>query len=170
MSESDSVLRIESAREDEVAVLLGLIRALADYEKLSHKVVATEEGLREWLFGPRAVAEALLARAGGEPVGFAVFFPTFSTFAGKPGLYLEDLFVVPQWRRRGVGRSLLARVARIACDRGCNRVSWAVLDWNRPALDFYRGLGAEPAAEWVGYSVAGEAFERLARLGECGDG
>jgi GNAT superfamily N-acetyltransferase len=166
MNESDPMFRIDPAREDDAAALLRLIQALADYEKLSHKVVATEEGLRQWLFGPRAVAEAVIARADGEPAGFAVFFPTFSTFAGKPGLYLEDLFVVPQWRRRGLGRRLLAHVAGLAASRGCNRVSWSVLDWNRPALDFYRGLGAEPVQEWVGYSLSGEAFERLARLGE----
>lgn len=155
--------RIEPATERDVPVVLQMIRGLAEYEKLSHKVVATEEGLRKSLFGPRAAAEVVIARAGDEPAGFAVFFPTFSTFQGKPGLYLEDLFVVPRWRRHGLGRKLLAYLAATAAARGCNRLSWSVLDWNRPALDFYRSLGAEPVQEWVGYGLSGEAFNRLAK-------
>jgi len=154
--------RIDPATERDVAVLLRLIKGLADYERLSHQVVATEDGLRSSLFGPRPVAEAILARVGTEAVGFAVFFPSFSTFAGRPNMYLEDLYVEPQWRGRGVGRGLFARVASIAAERGCGQMNWSVLDWNEPALDFYRGLGAEPVKNWVGYKLAGESFRRLA--------
>ena len=157
---------IDPATERDLPALLGLIRGLAEYERLAHRVTATEEGLRAALFGQRPVAEAILARAGAEAVGFAVFFPTFSTFAGRPNLYLEDLYVEPQWRRRGVGRKLLARVARIAVERGCGHMSWSVLGWNEPALDFYRFLGAEPVDEWVSYKIAGDAFRRLAATGD----
>lgn len=165
MQPQSTEFRIEPATARDVPVVLLMIGGLAEYEKLSHKVVATEDGLRESLFGPRPAAEVVIARAGGEPAGFAVFFPTFSTFQGKPGLYLEDLFVVPRWRRHGLGRKLLAHVAATAAARGCNRLGWSVLDWNQPALDFYRSLGAEPVQEWVGYGLAGEAFERLAKTG-----
>jgi GNAT superfamily N-acetyltransferase len=158
--------RIEPATERDVAVVLRMIKGLAEYERMSDKVVATESALREWLFGPRAVAEAVIARAGDEPVGFAVFFPTFSTFQGRPGLYLEDLFIVPHWRRHGLGRKLLAHVAAVAAARGCSRLTWAVLDWNEPALDFYRSLGAEPVQEWVGYGLFGDALARLAETSD----
>jgi GNAT superfamily N-acetyltransferase len=131
---------------------------------MSQFVVATESGLRAGLFGQQPVAQAILARAGVKAVGFAVFFPTFSTFAGRPNMYLEDLYVEPQWRRKGVGHKLLAQVARIAAERGCGQVSWSVLDWNEPALNFYRGLGAEPVKDWIGYRIAGEALGRLARV------
>src|SRR5262245_8874053 len=136
-------IQIDRATQDDVPALLRLIKGLAEYERLSHKVTATEEGLHAAFFGERPVAEAILARAEAAAIGFAVFFPTFSTFWGTPNLYLEDLYVEPQWRRRGVGRLLIARVARIALSRGCRQMSWSVLDWNEPALGFYRGLGAE---------------------------
>ena len=155
-------IRIDPATERDVPVLLRLIKGLAEYERLASKVVATEESLHAAFFGPRAVAEAILARAGAEPVGSAVYFLTLSTFAGRTNLYLEDLYVEPQWRRRGVGRKLLARVARIAVERGCGQMSWSVLGWNEPALNFYRAFGAEPVTEWVAYKLTGEAFQRLA--------
>ena len=160
--EREPECRVDSVVARDVPTLLRLIRGLAEYERLSHRVVATEEGLRAALFGQRPVAEAILARVNAEAIGFAVFFPTFSTFAGRPNMYLEDLYVEPPWRRRGAGRKLLARVAHIAAERGCGHLSWSVLDWNEPALNFYRSLGAEPVTEWVSYKVAGEAFHRLA--------
>ena len=159
-------LRIDAATEADAPVLLSLIRGLAEYERLLHRVVATEEGLRAALCGPRPVAEAVIARLGDEAVGFAVYFPSFSTFAGRPNMYLEDLYVEPQWRRQGVGRRLFAHVASIAAARGWRQMNWSVLAWNEPALDFYRGLGAEPVKDWVGYRIAGEAFSHLARRGD----
>ena len=157
-------IRIDPATERDVPALLSLIKGLAEYERLAHKVVATEDGLHAALFGPRPVAEAVLGRVSAEPVGFAVFFATFSTFAGRPNMYLEDLYVEPPWRRKGVGRRLIAHVARIAMVRGWGQMSWSVLGWNEPALSFYRGLGAEPVTEWVGYRIGGEAFSRLAQV------
>jgi len=164
--ERGSRLRIDAATEGDVPVLLRMIREFAEFERLTHTFAATEEGLRAALFGPRPVAEAIIARAGDEAVGFAVFFPTFSTFAGRTGMYLEDLYVEPRWRRRGVGRRLLAHVARVAAARGCTQMNWSVLDWNELALNFYRRLGAEKVREWEGYRLAGEAFGRLARKDE----
>jgi len=158
-----SDFRIDTATDADVPALLRLIRGLAEYERLSHLVVATEEALRAALFGHRPVAEAILARVDGEVVGFAVFFPSFSTFAGRPNMYLEDLYVEPQWRRRGAGRKLFAHVARVAAARGCGQMSWSVLHWNEPALNFYRGLGAAPVKDWVGYHLSGESFRRLAK-------
>jgi GNAT superfamily N-acetyltransferase len=157
-------IRIHPATERDVPAVLRLINGLAEYERLTHKVVATETGLHAALFGPRPVAEAILARVSAEPVGFAVFFPTFSTFAGRPNMYLEDLYVELPWRRKGVGRGLIAHVARIAAARDWNQMSFSVLDWNAPALDFYRSLGAEPVTEWVGYRIGGEALSRLAQM------
>jgi len=140
-----------------------MIKGLAEYEKLSHRVVATEAKIREQLFGRHPAAEVCLAYLGDEPVGFAVFFPSFSTFACQPGIYLEDLFIEPAWRSRGFGRQLLAHVAKTGVARGCDRMNWAVLPWNEPAIEFYRRLGAERVTEWEGFKIAGEAFERLAR-------
>lgn len=139
-----------------------LIRGLAVYEKLEAEVVMTEEALAEGLFGPRPYAEALLAENGGRPVGFALFFHTFSTFLARPGIYLEDLFVVPEERGNGVGRSLLARLASIAVERGCARLEWAVLAWNRDAIRFYELLGARPNSDWTIYRLAGEPLRSLA--------
>jgi GNAT superfamily N-acetyltransferase len=143
-------------------VVLGLIRALADYERLPHQVVATEAELRVSLFGPRPFAEAVIGYVTGEPVGFAVYFHSFSTFWGRPGMYLEDIFVEERWRGRGFGRQLFAHVARAAVDRGCRRLEWSVLNWNEPAIGFYRRLGAQPMDEWTVYRLDGEALVRAA--------
>jgi GNAT superfamily N-acetyltransferase len=146
-----------------------LIRALAEYERLSHEVVASAPDLAAALFGRRRVAEAALAEIDGEAVGFALFFHTYSTFVGKPGLYLEDLFVKPGHRRRGVGRALLRHLAALAVARGCGRFEWTALDWNKPALAFYQSLGAIPLAEWIIFRMSGEPLARLgARTGLTG--
>jgi GNAT superfamily N-acetyltransferase len=155
-------IRIEFATAADVPLVLTFIRELAEYERLSHEVVATEEGLRSHLFGERSVAEVLIAYDGDRPVGFALYFPSYSTFLGKPGLYLEDLFVRPDARGRGVGRLLLERLARIAVERGWGRLEWRVLDWNSPAIGFYRKLGAEPLDDWTVFRVTGEALQALA--------
>ena len=147
---------------EDVPLILTLIKELAEYERLSHEVVATEDSLREWLFGDRPVAEVLICEHAGEPAGFALFFHTFSTFLGKPGIYLEDLYVRPELRRAGVGRALLVHLARLARERGCGRMEWSVLDWNEPAIGFYRGIGASPVSGWTVYRVTGEALEELA--------
>ena len=154
-------MRIRDAAPDDVPLILALIRELAAYEKLAHEVVATEAGLRETLFGPAPRAEVLIAERDGSPVGFALFFHNYSTFLGQPGIYLEDLFVRPEARHLGVGRALLARLARLAVDRGCDRLEWAVLDWNVDAIGFYRKLGAKPCDEWTTYRLSGEALARL---------
>lgn len=158
-------LQLKPARQEDVAVLLRLIQALADYEQLSGEVVATEAAVHESLFGARPSTEAVIAWVSDEPVGFAVWFQNYSTFLGRPGLYLEDLFVVPEWRSHGVGRALLAHLARIAVARGYGRLEWAVLDWNEPAIRFYRALGARPMDEWTVYRLTGEALVRLADQG-----
>jgi GNAT superfamily N-acetyltransferase len=154
-------LRIERATERDVPLILKLIKDLAEYEKLTHAVVATEAMLRESLFERRA-AEAIIGYAGDEPVGFALFFQTFSTFLGVPGMYLEDLFVEPKWRRRGFGRALLAHLANIAVERGYGRVEWSVLDWNEPSIGFYKALGARPMDEWTVFRLTGDSLARLA--------
>jgi GNAT superfamily N-acetyltransferase len=143
-------------------VIAELIRALARYEKLEHEVVMTEEKLSASLFGQRRYAETLIAEDNGVPLGFALFFHNFSTFLAQPGLYLEDLFVVPEQRGLGVGRALLERLARIAVDRGCGRLEWAVLDWNQDAIRFYKRLGAKPNSEWSTYRLSGEPLRALA--------
>src|SRR4051794_7594509 len=132
-------ITIRAAAERDVALILDLIRGLADYERLAQEVTATEATLRRSLFGPSPAAEVVIAEAGGEAVGFALFFHNFSTFVGKRGIYLEDLFVKPAWRGKGVGRRLLGRLAQLAVERDCGRLEWAVLDWNEPAIRFYRG-------------------------------
>jgi GNAT superfamily N-acetyltransferase len=160
-------LFIRYAARDDVPVLLSMIRELAEFEELLHVMQASETDLAAELFdGPR-VAEALLAELGGELVGFAVFFHNFSTFVGRKGLYLEDLYVRPHARRRGVGRALITFVAKIAVERRCGRFEWSVLDWNTRAIDFYRSLGAVAMDEWTVQRLAGEALERLA--GEARD-
>lgn len=156
-------VRLAPAREEDVPVVLRLIAALGEYEKLSHEVTATEEPLREALFGPAPAAEVIIAWSDrDEPIGFALFFHNFSTFLARRGLYLEDLFVVPEWRGRGVGRRLLAHLARIAVERGCGRLEWAVLDWNEPAIGFYRRLGARVMDEWRICRLTGPELARLA--------
>jgi GNAT superfamily N-acetyltransferase len=157
-------VEIVPAVEADAPVVLELIRALAAYEKLTHLVSATEDDLRTWLFGPRKIAEVVLARVDARPVGFALFFHNFSTFLGKPGLYLEDLFVIPEWRGRGVGRRLIAHLASIAVERGCGRMEWSVLDWNEPAIRFYTSLGAAPMPEWRICRLTGEALARAAGM------
>jgi len=158
----DSDLRIQPATIDDVALLLQFIKDLAEYEQLAHACVATEDDLRAHLFGPNAVAHALVAYLGSQPAGFALYFFNFSTFLARPGLYLEDLFVKPAWRNRGVGRALLAELARIAIDRGCGRMEWAVLNWNELALRVYRGIGAQPLNDWTVYRLTGDALSGLA--------
>ena len=156
---------IRPARAGDVPVIYRLIRDLAEYEKLAHAVVATETTLRESLFEKRA-AEAVIGYADDEPVGFALFFQTFSTFRGVPGMYLEDIFVEPRWRGRGFGRALLAHLARIAIERGYARVEWSVLDWNEPSIGFYKKLGARPLDEWTMFRLTGESIRELAN--SCG--
>ena len=153
---------VRSASTEDVPLILSFINELAEYERLSHEVVATEEMLREHLFGERPVAEVLIAEHGGETAGFALFFHNFSTFLGKPGIYLEDLYVRPEFRRAGIGRALLVHLANVARERGCGRLEWSVLDWNEAAIGFYRGIGASPVSGWTVYRVTGEALEGLA--------
>jgi GNAT superfamily N-acetyltransferase len=157
--------RIEPASRADVPQLLRMIHALAEYEKLAHEVVATEDGLRQGLFGDRAFAEAVVGYAGAEPVGFALFFHSFSTFRGAPGMYLEDLFVEPAWRGRGFGRRLFAHVAAVAVARGCHRMEWSVLDWNHPAIDFYRRAGALSLDEWTVFRLTGATLKSLSATG-----
>jgi len=160
-------LVVRFAREEDTALVLSFIRELAEYERLAHEVVADEDLLRENLFGARRHAEVLLAELEGEPAGFALFFHNFSTFVGRPGIYLEDLFVRPQHRGLGIGTVLLARLARLAVERGCGRLDWAVLDWNEPAMEFYRGLGARCLEDWKIFRLDGEALHTMAhRAGE----
>lgn len=153
---------IRPATEEDVPRLMGLIWDLAVYERLTHEVVATEESLRGSLFGERPAAEALLAFAGNEPAGFAVYFHTYSTFLGRRGMYLHDLYVSPAYRRRGLGTQLLRRVAAIAVERGCGRFEWVALDWNTDAHRFYEELGAEMLPEWRTFRVVGDSLRRLA--------
>ena len=155
-------VRVRAASEADVPLILSFIKELAEYERLSHEVVATEESLREHLFGERPVAEVIVAEEGTDPAGFALFFHSFSTFLGRPGIYLEDLYVRPEFRGRGMGRVLLVHLARLARERGCGRLEWSVLDWNEPAIGFYRGIGASPVGGWTVYRVTGEALEDLA--------
>ena len=154
---------VRPATRDDVPVIAELIRGLARYEKLEHQVVMTEELLGAGLFGERPFAEVILAEEDGQAVGFALFFHSFSTFLGRPGIYLEDLFVLPEKRGLGVGRTLLAHLAALAVERGCGRLEWAVLDWNRDAIGFYERLGARPNSDWTVYRLTGEALTGLAR-------
>lgn len=153
---------LRPATEADVPLILAFIQGLADYERLAHEVVASEALLREHLFGRRPVAEVIIGDWAGEPAGFALFFHTFSTFLARPGLYLEDLFIKPEFRGRGCGRLMLAYLARLAQERGCGRLEWSVLDWNEPALTLYRSLGAEPLDGWTMQRVSGPALARLA--------
>jgi GNAT superfamily N-acetyltransferase len=156
---------IRPAAEHEIPLVLEFVRELARYEHLEHEVMATPADLAAALFGPRRYAEVVFACLDATPVGFALFFHNFSTFAGKPGIYLEDLFVRPQARGRGIGRQLLAWLAHMALERGCPRLDWAVLDWNAPSIGFYLGLGAQRLDEWTTFRLSGASLEQLARQG-----
>ncbi len=154
---------LRPATEADLDTIIELIRALAEYEREPDAVRLDREELRRHLFGPRPFAEVILAEtAAGASAGFALFFHNFSTWEGRPGIYLEDLFVRPEYRGQGHGRALLAALARLALERGCARLEWAVLDWNEPSIQFYRALGAVPMDEWTTYRVAGDALARLA--------
>lgn len=161
-----SRIQLRSAQPDDVALILGLIHELAVYEKLSDQAVATPQDLHTHLFGPRPVAEVLIGELDGEAQGFALFFPNFSTFLGKPGIYLEDLYVREHVRSAGLGKALLARLAQLAVERGCGRLEWSVLDWNEPALGFYRRLGARAQDDWTTYRLSGAALSELAKQAE----
>jgi GNAT superfamily N-acetyltransferase len=157
-----TAFHIKPASASDVPLIRQLISELAEYEKLSHAMQATEERLATELFGPRPAAEVLLAYAGAEPAGFALYFQNFSTFVGKPGLYLEDLFVRPAWRGRGLGRLLLTRLAEIAVERDYGRMEWTVIDWNESAIGFYRRLGARTMDEWILCRLTGDELRQLA--------
>jgi GNAT superfamily N-acetyltransferase len=156
-------LSLRFAQESDVELILDLIRGLADFEKLSHEMVADAETLRRSLFRDRRMAEVVIAEYGKTPAGFALFFHNFSTFLGKPGIYLEDLFIKPEFRGKGIGREMLTFLARLAVERHCGRLEWAVLDWNRNAVDFYKRLGARPLDEWIVYRLAGQELQDLSR-------
>jgi GNAT superfamily N-acetyltransferase len=163
MEASPKSLKIRTATRDDVAIILQLIRDLAIYERAPNEVTATEEQLVDVLFAEKPAAEVVLAFAEDVPVGFAVFFHNFSTWLGRPGLYLEDLFVKPEARGKGYGRALLVHLAKIARDRGCGRMEWAVLNWNEPAIEFYRKLDAKPMEEWTVYRLTHDGISRLAK-------
>jgi GNAT superfamily N-acetyltransferase len=150
------------AEESDCGLVLSFIRGLADYEKMSDQVVATEELLREWIFEKRK-AEVLFVCDDSKEVGFALFFHNFSTFLGRAGIYLEDLFVLPEYRGKGYGKALLKKLAQITAERGCGRLEWACLDWNHPSIDFYRSLGALPMDEWTTYRLTGDTLQEMAR-------
>jgi GNAT superfamily N-acetyltransferase len=156
-------MQIRPATRDDAAVLVSLIRELAEFEKLLSEVQVTPEDIRKSLFGPRPYAEALLAEVNNEPCGFALFFHNYSTFLGRPGIYLEDLYVRPQMRGKKVGLGLLKEVARIAAERGCGRLDWSVLDWNKKAIDFYESLGAVPLSDWTGMRLTEEKIKLFAQ-------
>ena len=162
MTTSLTDLRIEPATERDVPVILSLIKALAEYERMAGDVVASEALVHASLFEPAPSAEVVIARVGAEPVGFAVWFHNYSTFLGRRGLYLEDLFVMPEWRGRGIGRALLVYLAQVAVERNCGRLEWSVLNWNEPAIRFYRSLGAKPMDDWTVYRLTGDDIARLA--------
>jgi len=155
---------IRFGQPDDVPTILGLIKGLAEYERLSHEMVGTEELLREHLFGERPYIEVLIAEVDGRAVGFALFFHSYSTFLTRPGIYLEDLFVLPEERGRGYGKALLTALGRLAVERNCGRLEWSVLDWNEPSIQFYRSLGAVGMDEWTINRVTGEALEKLAGM------
>lgn len=156
-----SEVRIVKAVVGDVPLILDFIQQLADYEKLSHQVVATVEILRKSLFGPNANAEVLFAEVDSKKVGFAIFYTNFSTFLGRPGIYLEDLFVLPEARGTGIGKKLLAHLARLTQEREFGRLDWAVLDWNKPSIAFYDSIGAKPLSDWITYRLEGNALKNL---------
>lgn len=158
-------LTFRYAQESDTALILEFIKELADYEKMLDDVVATEELLKEWLFEQKK-AEVIFAQADGKEVGFALFFHNFSTFLGRGGIYLEDLFVKSEYRGKGIGKAIFKKLGAIARERGCGRLEWSCLDWNQPSIDFYRSMGAEAMDEWTVYRIAGEGLNRLADSGE----
>lgn len=162
-SSAPDAVRVRPAIATDVPLIYELIRALAEYERAPDQVSGTPELLHRWLFGAKPAAEALIAEVDGTPAGFALFHGTFSTWECQPGIWLEDLFVVPDHRRSGVGRALLERVAQITVERGYTRLAWTVLDWNEPALTFYRRIGAAPLDEWTNHRLSGAALRRVAR-------
>lgn len=163
MPTADATLTIREAAPDDSPIIVQMIHGLAQYERLAHECKATEDKVRRTLFGEPRYAECVIARLDADPVGFALFFHNYSTFAASPGLYLEDLFVLPEHRGHGVGRELLRHLARLAVKRGCARFEWAVLDWNESAIGFYKSLGAKPMDDWTVYRLTGEALQELAR-------
>jgi GNAT superfamily N-acetyltransferase len=162
MEMPDTNIHITPASEADLPVILSFIKGLAEYERLLHQVVATEEILRESLFGENKYAEVIIARYGVEPAGFAIFFHNFSTFVGRPGIYLEDLFVLPKFRKKGIGKALFTYLARLAVERKCGRFEWAVLDWNKPAVEFYEKMGAVCLHDWKIFRLTGEALSHRA--------
>ena len=157
----DNYIVVSNATEADVSVISLFIRKLAEYEKLSHQVVSDEDSLRENLFGRKRFAEVFIARYRGEPAGFALFFHNFSTFLGRPGLYLEDLFVLPEFRKKGIGKALFKVLAMTAVERKCGRMEWAVLEWNKSAMDFYERMGAGCLDDWRIFRLTGEALTKL---------
>lgn len=155
-------ITIRPATIDDTGLILHFIQQLAEYEKLRHEAVATEQNIRDTLFGERAYAEVLIADCDQQPAGFALFFHNYSTFLGKPGIYLEDLFVNPEFRGKGIGKTLLSQLARLAIERNCGRLEWWVLDWNEPSIEFYKSLNAVAMDDWTVYRVTGKALEELA--------
>jgi GNAT superfamily N-acetyltransferase len=164
-ADNQTGISIRPATPDDVGLVRRFINDLAEYERLAHESVATEDDLRNALFGERPFAEVIIGYYNNEPAGFALFFHNFSTFVGKPGIYLEDLFVRPELRGNGIGKALLAHLAKLAVERGCGRLEWAVLDWNEPSIGFYRGLGALPMNEWTVFRMTGESLAALASAG-----
>lgn len=162
ISTSVPEFQIRHATRQDCSLILGFIKELADYEKLSHEVVATVAILEETLFGETAYAQVIIAEHQGAAVGYALFFHNYSTFTGRPGIYLEDLYVQPQYRGKGFGKSLLSYIAKLAVDKRCTRVEWSVLDWNEPAIQFYRSIGAKPMEEWTVQRLDGEALDTFA--------
>jgi GNAT superfamily N-acetyltransferase len=162
MTTTPKDFEIKPATEGDTPLILSFIKKLAVYEKLAHKVTATEDILRETLFGERRYAEVVIGYRLGEPVGFALFFHNYSTFLGKPGIYLEDLFVDKEHRGKGFGRALLVYLAKLTKERNCGRLEWAVLNWNEPSINFYKALGSAPMNEWTVFRLTGDALDKLA--------
>ena len=154
-------LSFRYAERRDTALILKFIKELAEYEKMLHEVVATEELLEDWIFN-KEKAEVIFALADGKEAGFALFFHNFSTFLGRAGIYLEDLYVKPEYRGRGIGKALLKKLGAVAVERGCGRLEWWCLNWNKPSIDFYRSMGAEPMEDWTVYRIAGETLKKLA--------
>ena len=162
MEHAGGAIALDAAKEDDLALMVDLVGELAEYEQRRHEVLLDTADLREALFGPRRLCDALIARVDGQPAGLAIWFFSFSTFRGRPNLYIEDLYVRPAFRRLGVGRALLGRLAGVARERGCGRLEWSVLAWNEPAIAFYHSLGAQRVADWQAYQLSGTVLTRLA--------